>query len=139
MSRSLPPQLTQSCFLANVPEATFRGGEESAKLPLELNVAAWLGFPMRPTDAVGVVLHYTDSRGRHAIVIDECMMVEGFSLMLSGKVQVTAVGAIEQMSIYCSGISNKQYVRVDELFVQRVRQSTAALRRARFAATGQGC
>ena len=136
MNRSLPPQLTHSCFLANVPEATYRVGDQSAKLRLELNVAAWLGFPIRPTDAVGVVLHYSDSRGRHAMVIDECIAVEGFSLMLSGKVQVTAVGAIEHMSIHCSGVADKQYVRVDELFVQRVQQSTAALRRARFTASG---
>ncbi len=136
MNRTLLPQLTDSCFLANVAEATYRVGDQSAKLPLELNVAAWLGFPIRPADAVGVVLHYTDSRGRHAMLIDECVAVEGFSLMLSGKVEVTAVGAIEHMSIHCSGIADKQYVRVDELFVQRVQQSTAALRRARFAATG---
>ncbi len=136
MSRNLPPQLTHSCFLANVAEATYKAAGQAAKLPLEFNVAAWLGFPIRPTDAVGIVLHYADSRGRHAMVIDECVAVEGFSLMLSGKVAVTAVGTIETMSIHCSGIADKQYVRVDELFVQRVQQSTAALRRTRFSATG---
>lgn len=136
MSRNLPPQLIQSCFLANVPEATYRATGQSSKLALEFNVAAWLGFPIPPAGAVGIVLHYTDKRGRHAMLIDECLEVEGFSLMLSGKVRVAAAGNIEHMSIHCSGITDKQNVRVDELFVQRVQQSAAALRRARFAATG---
>ena len=136
MTRTLPSQLTQSCFLANVSESTYKPADQAAKSPLELNIAAWLGFPMRPTDAIGIVLHYTDSRGPHAMVIDECVAVEGFTLMLSGKVALQASGAIDHMSIHCSGIVDKQHVQVDELFVQRVQQSTAALRRARFAATG---
>lgn len=133
MNRNLPPQLIHSCFLANVPEATYRAGGQSSKLPLEFNVAAWLGLPIPPAGAVGIVLHYTDSTGRHVMLIDECLEVEGFSLMLSGKIRVQPVGAITSMSIHCSGVDDKHNVRVDELFVQRVQMSAAAMRRALFA------
>ncbi|MEM8499817.1 MAG: hypothetical protein AAF542_17470 [Pseudomonadota bacterium] len=130
----IPASLIRSCLLAEVPANTFHTATPS-KAPWfsEYNVAAWLGFRYAISGAIGILLEYTDQEGEHSIVVDECSAPEGLQLMLSGRVQVTAIGRISRMTVRCCGIDNAGSVRVDELFVQRVEESAALLRRAKFA------
>ncbi len=130
----IPANLLRSCLLAEVPASTFHSDTpRQAPWFSEYNVAAWLGFRYPITGAVGILLEYTDQQGEHSLVVDECSAADGLQLMLSGRVQVHASGRIKRMSVRCCGIDNTASVRVDELFVQRVEESAALLRRAKFA------
>lgn len=130
----IPASLLRSCLLAEVPASTFDTATPS-KAPWfsEYNVAAWLGFRYPTTRAIGILLEYTDQQGQHSLMVDECSAPDGLQLMLSGRVQVNAIGRISRMTVHCCGIDNAGSVRVDELFVQRVEESAALLRRAKFA------
>lgn len=130
----IPASLLRSCLLAEVPASTFDTATPSkASWFSEYNVAAWLGFRYPTTGAIGILLEYTDQQGEHSLVVDECSAPDGLQLMLSGRVQVNAIGRISRMTVRCCGIDNAGSVRVDELFVQRVEESAALLRRAKFA------
>lgn len=130
----IPASLLRSCLLAEVPASTYHTTTPN-QLPWfsEYNVAAWLGFRYPINGAVGILLEYTDQLGEHSLVVDECSTPDGLQLMLSGRVQVNANGGISRMTVRCCGIDNASSVRVDELFVQRVEESAALLRRAKFA------
>ena len=134
-SQELPGNLLSSCLLAEVPDSTFKT-DSPARLPWfsEYNVAAWLGFRYPVHNAIGILLEYTDLSGTHSLVVDECSAPDGLQLMLSGRVQINAEGHIRSMNVRCCGIERGASVRVDELFVQRVEQTAALLRRAKFAA-----
>ncbi len=135
MAQAIPGNLLDTVHLANVSPDTFAAPAGHSKAWFsEYNVAAWLGFRYQPAQAVGILLEYQDDSGSHTLVVDECAAPDGLQLMLSGRAQINAVGKIRSMKVCCSGVNAGCKLRVDELFVQRLEETAALLRRARLAA-----
>ena len=99
----------------------------------EYNVAAWFGFRYEPQTTLALVLRYEDEEGAHEVTVDSCSSPDGLQMMLSGRVQIRTSGDIRSMTVHCDGVQPGVNVRVDELFVQRVEETAALLRRAGFA------
>lgn len=87
------------------------------------NAAAWLHFREAPLQPVSLVLTYRDQRGEFAVIVDEAVVGQGGSVMLSGSVSINARGDIEDLKVGCLGVQSDQHFRVDELHVQRVEAS----------------
>ena len=99
----------------------------------EYNVAAWFGFRYEPQTTLALVLRYEDEEGAHEVTVDSCSSPDGLQMMLSGRVQIRTSGDIRSRTVHCDGVQPGVNVRVDELFVQRVEETDALLRRAGFA------
>ncbi|WP_097460716.1 hypothetical protein [Mangrovitalea sediminis] len=84
------------------------------------NAAAWLHFREPPLQPVSLVLTYRDQRGEFAVIVDESVVGQEGSVMLSGSVSISARGDIEDLKVGCLGVENSQHFRVDELHVQRI-------------------
>lgn len=137
MGSAVPNDLIGSCLLASVPAPTFKQSSAIGDSWFsEYNLAAWLGFRYQPQNTLSIVLRYEDSLGKHEVLVDQCSVPDGLQMMLSGRVQIHAVGSIKHMNVYCSGIEPGFVVRVDELFVQRVEETAALLRRAKIVSMG---
>ncbi|MFK8019279.1 MAG: hypothetical protein AB8B86_05890 [Pseudomonadales bacterium] len=135
MVSTVPKDLPGSCLLASVPAATFRKAMDTGiNWFSEYNVAAWLGFRYEPQATLALFLRYEDEEGVHDVTVDTCSSPDGLQMMLSGRVQIRTSGDIRSMTVHCDGVQPGFNVRVDELFVQRVEETAALLRRARFAA-----
>lgn len=86
---------------------------------LELNAAAWLGFPEAPNSPVSLWLCYKDKAGESAVLVDEQVLERPGSTMLSGTVSLRFSGQVEYIKVCCGGLANADRFSVDELYVKR--------------------
>lgn len=105
--------------------------ECQAKFPshLELNAAAWLGFPEAPDSPVSLWLCYKDKAGESAVLVDEQTLIRPGSAMLSGTVSLMFKGQVEYIKVCCGGLANSDRFSVDELYVKRERVLEDSVRR----------
>ena len=95
---------------------------------LELNAAAWLGFPEAPKSPISLWLCYKDQSGEQAVMVDEQMMGSPGSAMLSGSVALKFKGQVEYIKICCGGLKNTDRFSVDELYVKKEEAVAANIR-----------
>lgn len=115
----LPLSVLKPRFLATVPESARNMGSRGKRTE-SYNVAAWLVLERKQENSVALVLSYHDEKGEQAAIVDEVTVLDGVSLMLSGRVDLPVNGVISDMAIWCTGVDASTAVRVDELFVQAI-------------------
>jgi len=88
---------------------------------LSFNVAAWLKVNKSCNQLISLVISYKDSEGEFSIVVDEDLISEDYSLMLSGSVTLNSKGVPEFIRICVAGLNADQNVFVDDLHVEKVK------------------
>jgi hypothetical protein len=89
---------------------------------LAFNAAVWMNFPKTMNKPVSLWLSYKDGSGENTILVDEHLMIDSCSAMLSGSVTLRVKGHLEYLHACCGGISKDDSFQIEELYVRRQRQ-----------------
>lgn len=118
----LPASLIKTRNLAPVREGLWSTARQRKNDWSESwDVAAWLRFSATPAKAVGLLLHFVDADGAHAVMIDEATPAPGSSVMLlSGRVRIQGRGALESLALHYSGVEGGIETGLDSLHIQPV-------------------
>jgi len=106
----------------------------STKLPthLEFDTATWLRFVEVPVSPVSLWITYKDEKGKSSILIDEQMVDDTKSLMLSGAATLHLKGKVEYVRVCCGGLKDEDRFGVDELFIKQVNNTESAINQPRL-------
>jgi|GEM_PF-7044719 len=150
MNDKIPTRLLKLKKLADVPRSEYVGGPSprelrdankrksflrmlrkspentkpvNSKIPttLTFNAAAWVKVPKSAKQSISLVISYKDASGEYALIVDEDVISDGFSLMLTGCVTLKSKGIPEYIRASIAGLEDSQMAMVDDLFVQLVK------------------
>jgi hypothetical protein len=114
--------------LAPVPRTTFAEPNVTANMSkypwsARFNVACWLRVEHAVQSPIQVKLVYKDSRGWRQVRVDGGFINSRNRILLSGAVEIHALGPILEMKVNATGISSVMKTHAEELFVQRIEES----------------
>lgn len=109
---------------------------ESSSIPrkrgvteVTFNAACWMRVFSQINSVVSFFIVYEDEDGEFAVLVDEAKIHEGVpSVMLTNPVTIRFKGQVQSIRACVSGLSRNHYL-VDELFVQRVPDQSAGMKR----------
>lgn len=112
------PQLER--LLAPVPASTYgqSGVASGQKWSADYNVACWVRGRAQFSSTVTLSIRYRDASGERQAVVDRVGCQQEMNLLLSGRVTLSAVGKIEEMSVWLVSEPACELF-VDELYLQR--------------------
>ncbi|MGI9295560.1 MAG: hypothetical protein ACR2PS_16395 [Pseudomonadales bacterium] len=73
---------------------------------LKLNIAGWMLLPIEIRKPVSLILVYRDQLGEHGLLVDEMKARGASEVLMSGVVEIRATGAIQNIELYCGGVSH---------------------------------
>lgn len=109
-------------FLARLRRGPVKASsQQKTDLPREMtfNAVAWLRFVALPTRPVSLWLSYEDAQGRQQVLVDEQLLSDGHTLMLSGSAKLVCHGLIKWMTVALGGIAEHRPYALDEISVRR--------------------
>lgn len=117
-------------FLRQSPSATAATAQSSRLVRKDwmFNVAVWLDFPVAPNKPVSLWLMCEDGKGRHAELIDEQIIGDATSLMLSGNVRIQSRGDIQSLRIACAGLDDNDRFSLSEQHIKLIEAKQEALK-----------
>ena len=113
-------------FIAKVPDALIAQPQVSARSSWmgRYNVACWVRLQQQRPCKIALLLKYVDQEGTSkTITVDHCATELGATMLLSGMVQLPAIGKIIDMGLYLESTDNCPPYVIDELFIQGADQS----------------
>jgi len=85
-----------------------------------INVASWLRFGLSSdTRSVSLCLEFTDSKGEFVQIVDEQVVADGSSAMLSGVINVHTRGPIQSLKVSCGGLQPDDRCYIEDSVVER--------------------
>ncbi len=115
-------------FLRQTSHHTPARAQSLSKKDWMFNVALWLDFPTAPLKPVSLWLMCEDSKGQRAELIDEQLVGDATSLMLSGNVRIQSRGEIQALRIACAGLDDQDRFSVCEQHIKLIETSQEAMK-----------
>ncbi len=113
--------------VAPVPGSTFSqpGIGAAQKWVADYNVSCWLRARAQFSSTVTLAVRYCDATGERQAEVDRAGFQKEGSLLLSGRVSLSATGPIESMTVWLLSEPACE-LQVDELYLQRVGSPAAS-------------
>ncbi len=145
-SAFIPVNSIKKSFLMDVPPSTysrsvksrarpaasriaklFRSAQDEAKSNISyrslsavtLNIAGWVSLPVEIRRPVSLLVVYRDNAGEHGMLVEEIEARGASQILLSGVVDIRAVGPIRSIKLYCGGLDDPR-VGFQHMHVQKV-------------------
>lgn len=142
----IPVNSIKKSFLMDVPPSTysrsvkkrarpgasgiaklFRSAQDEAKSSISyrslsavtLNIAGWVSLPIEIRRPVSLLVVYGDNAGEHGVLVEEIEARGASQILLSGVVDIRAVGPIRSIKLYCGGLDDPR-VGFQHMHVQKV-------------------
>ena len=105
----------------------FRSAQDEAKSNISyrslsavtLNIAGWVSLPVEIRRPVSLLVVYRDNAGEHGMLVEEIEARGASQILLSGVVDIRAVGPIRSIKLYCGGLDDPR-VGFQHMHVQKV-------------------
>ena len=138
IKKSFLMDVQPSAYSRSVKKAQRRGASGIAKLfrsaqdeassniryrslsAVTLNIAGWVSLPIEIRRPVSLIIVYTDNAGEHGVLVEEIEARGASQIMLSGVVDIKAVGPIRGIKLYCGGLDDPR-VGFQHMHVQKVK------------------
>lgn len=85
-----------------------------------LNIAGWVSLPIEIRRPVSLLAVYADNAGVHGVLVEEIEARGASQVLLSGVVDIKAVGPIRSMKLYCGGLDDPR-VGFQHMHVRKVK------------------
>ncbi len=143
----IPVNLIKKSFLMDVPPSTysrsvkqmlpqgrkgianlFRSAQDEANSNVSyrslsavtLNIAGWVSLPIEIRRPVSLIAVYADNTGDHGVLVEEIEARGASQILLSGVVEIKAVGPIRGIKLYCGGLDDPR-VGFQHMHVQKIK------------------
>lgn len=105
----------------------FRSANDEAKSNISyrnlsavtLNIAGWVSLPIEIRRPVSLLAVYRDNAGDHGLLVEEIEARGASQVLLSGVVDIRAIGPIQSIKLYCGGLDDPR-VGFQHMHVQKV-------------------